>query len=367
MKRIHAVGIVAATCLAGLIIFSIRGPSQSQSEGLQYVEVIASPTLDLEVLEQRELLTLTIQKLSTFGVVRSALQNEISIPEFVGAGANTVLLLAQRQAGTWSEVAARQDLVRLIAQIRGRLGGAEVTTALATQLPFPNPVPKALKSGRCWRVKAADADALKAGLSALKKEFGADLWIIDDLPKDKAMEAMALRMELETKTGDSALVFSSSAINRLDLASARNRMQAIDCGRNGVVELLPFVIEEFHHARFTRLDAKGWLSTQGDRLLLKVDLPEGLASPNWGRVVEGFPGVSVHQTGSGGRVLLTPATVLHDQLDFRVRPEERGEWLSAQGHALLTVEPGVTTKQLESIVLPSGWSIKLTQPSQARP
>ena len=167
-----------------------------------------------------------------------------------------------------------------------------------------------------------NADALKAGLSKLKKEFGADLWIIDDLPKAKALEAMALRMELETKTGDSALVFSSSEVDRLDLASACLRTRAIDCGRNGVVELLPFVIEEFHHARFTRLDAKGWLSTKGDRLLLKVDLPEAWRRPI-GKGGRRFSGISVHQTGRGGRVLLTPATILHDQLDFRVRPEER--------------------------------------------
>ena len=103
MKRIHVFGIVAVACLVGLLFFSVGSPNRSQREGLQYVEVIASPALDLEVLEQRELLTLTIQKLSTFGVVRSALQNEISIPEFVKAGANTVLLLAQRQAGTWGD------------------------------------------------------------------------------------------------------------------------------------------------------------------------------------------------------------------------------------------------------------------------
>ena len=367
MNRTHVLGVFGLTLLAVFVFWWVNGPSSTSSQGPQLIEVVAQPPIDLERIEQRELLALTIQKLSTFGKVRSGLESEISIPEFVGAGANTTLLLAQRQTGTWNDVAARQDLVRLMAQIRGRLGGAKVKTGLVSQLPFPNPVPKALKQGRCWRVKASAAKPLKEGLSQLKQEFGDRLWIIDDLPKDKAIEALALRMELETKTGDAALIFSVSEIDRLDLAAARLRLQAIDCGRNGVVELLPFVIEEFYHARFTQIDRTGWLSMSGDRLLLKVDLPDGLTPPNWGRVVEGFPGVSVHQTGHGGRVQLTPATVLHDQFDFRLQLSERDQWISAQGHALLTVEPRVTADQLESIVVPDGWSLKLTQRSQARP
>ncbi len=367
MNRGHLLGVIGLALLALCVVWWLNGPSSTSNQGPQAIEVVTQPPIDLELMEQRELLTLTIQKLATFGKVRSALESEISIPEFVGASSNTTLLLAQRQTGTWSEMAARQDLVRLMAQIRGRLGGAKVTTGLVSELPFPNPVPQELKSGRCWRVKASTANALKEGLSKLKKEFGERLWIIDDLPKAKAFEALALRMELETKTGNAALVFSLSEVDRLDLAAARARMQAIDCGRNGVVEVLPFIIEEFHHARFTQIDNKGWLSTKGDRLLLKVDLPQGVTPPNWGRVVAGFPGMSVHQTGQGGRVQLTPATVLHDQFDFRVAPNERSQWVSAQGHALLIVEPAVTTEQLESIVVPSGWSLKLTHRSQARP
>ena len=367
MKRKAALALVGTAVLTGVAFWWLSSSSSVVHEGPYFIEVVADPAIDLEVLEQRELLTLTMQKLSSFGPVRSALRSEIPIPDFVQAGANTVLLLAQRQTGPWTDVAARQDAIRLMAQIRGRLGGAKVTTGLVSELPFPNPVPKALKKGRCWRVKAGAAKLLKKGLGALKDEFGERLWIIDDLPADRAIEALALRMELETKKGDAALVFSSSEIDRLDLAAARVRLQAIDCGRNGMVEVLPFVIEEFHHARFTQVDTKGWLSAQGDRLLLKVELPDVVQAPNWGRIVEGFPGVSVHQTGTVDTVQLTPATVLHDQFDFRVPVSERAQWISAQGHALMTVEQGITPEQLKSVVVPQGWQLKLTQGSQSRP
>ena len=217
------------------------------------------------------------------------------------------------------------------------------------------------------RVKASTAETLKAALAQLKDELGEQLWTVDDLPQEKAIEALALRMELETKDGDAAMVFSAPDIESLDVAAARLRVQAIDCGRNGTVDILPFVIEEFHHARFTQLNAKGWLSAQGDRLLLKVDLPEGVASPNWGKIVAGFPGISVHQTGDGGRVQLTPATILHDQFEFRVAPQDRGQWISAQGHVLLAVEPHPTEEQLDSLRLPDGWSLKLTRSPSTRP
>jgi len=366
MKRASVVGVLSLALLM-VVGWWWLSTQSSSGERSQYIELVADPPIDLEIREQREFVTLVMQKLSVFGRVRSALRSNIPIPDFVEAGPQTTLLLAQRQSGVWSDVAGRQELVRLMAQIRGRLGGAQVTSALLSQLPFPNPVPSAIKKGRCWRVKASTAQSLKAALTKLKDELGERLWTVDDLPQEKAFEALALRMELETKEGAAAMVFSASDIESLDVAAARLRVQAIDCGRNGMVDVLPFVIEEFHHARFTQLDAKGWLSAQGDRLLLKVDLPEGVAAPNWGKIVAGFPGISVHQTGDGGRVQLTPATILHDQFEFRVPPQDRDPWISAQGHVLLTVEPRPTEEQLQSIRLPAGWSLKLTRSSRARP
>ena len=367
MNRTRAFAFAALVIASAAALWMGWPRNESSALGSQRYEVLADAPIDLNQVEQRELLTLVLQKLGAFGTVRSALKPEIAIPEFAQPTPRTTLLLLQHQKGKWNEPKARQDLLRIIDQISQRLGKAPVRTGLVTKLPFPNRVPVALKDGRCWRLKAGNAQDLALGIRALKEEVGDRLWSVDDLPDELALEALALRMELYTKSGEAALVFSGREVDDLDVRAARLRLQAIDCGRNGAVEMLPFLIEEFHGSRFTALTGKGWLSTRGDRLLIAVDLPEGIAEPRWSELIEVMPHISVHPTGGVGTVQLTPATALHDHLDFSFNPTESMRWMSSAGSLIIEVDPGLESAQLNGLPMPQGWRLKLYQPPPTHP
>jgi hypothetical protein len=363
MKRTTWGLLVAIAVVAYLAARSIGEPplTDASEASEQWLELSASSPIDLSDPEQRELVALVLQKLAAHGAVRSALRSQIPVPEFVGAGERSAVLLAQRQGGLWDEASGRIDLTRLMAQISGRLGGAQVRAAMDPTLPFPNPVPPALKSGRCWRVRAADAAKLSDGLAQLKAVYGAKVWMISDLPKEKSIEALALRMELETKKGDATIIFSGADVADVDVQAGRLKLQAIDCGRGGVVEVLPFLIEEFQHARFTQLVRRQWVSKAGAYALLKVDLPEGMDEPSWGKITGGLPGVSVHRTGTQGVIQRTPQTVQFDGFDFLRAPADRARWLGPDGVVRVAIEASLSPERVRGLVTPPGWNLKLSE------
>lgn len=367
MTPVRKVVIALVALGVGLALWTGLNRGGASINGPQRYELLTDSPVDLDQAEDRELFTLVLQKLSAFGAVRSALKPRIAIPDFVQPTPQSTLLLLQRQKGSWAEPKGRQELLRIMDQIGQRLGGAQVRTGMITKLPFPNRVPVELKNGRCWRLKAGNSKDLNQAIKSLKSELGDRFWSVEDLPDELALEALALRMELYTKGGESALVFSDGSLSDFDVRAARVRAQAIDCGRDGVVEILPFLIEEFSTARFTSLSGKGWLSAKGDRILVVVDLPEGLEQPRWSQLIQLTPGISVHQTGGLGTVQLTPATALHDQLDFSVGPSEAMQWISSAGTLLIEVDPGLSSAQLAEVPMPQGWTMKLSQASRAHP
>jgi len=367
MTPIRKLSLALVVVGVGLALWTGLNSEEASIKGSQRYELLTDSPVDLDQAEDRELFTLVLQKLSAFGAVRSALKSRIAIPDFAQPTPQSTLLLLQRQKGSWAEPRGRQELLRIMDQIGQRLGGAQARTGMITKLPFPNRVPVKLKNGRCWRLKAGNSKDLNQAIKALKAELGDRFWSVEDLPDELALEALALRMELYTKGGESALVFSAGSLGDFDVRAARVRAQAIDCGRDGVVEILPFVVEEFPDARFTALSSKGWLSAKGDRLLVVVDLPEGLDQPRWSQLIQVRPGISVHPTGGLGMVQLTPATALHDQLDFSVEPSEAMQWMSSAGTLFVDVDPGLSSAQLAKLPMPQGWTMKLSHASRAHP